>query len=379
MNEELIKLVEEKTNIRTKQIEAVLSLLEEGATIPFIARYRKEATGNLDEEQIRNIVVIYEYEEKLSKRKEEVLNAIEKKDKLTDEVIKKVNACKTLSEIEDIYLPYKEKKKTRATTAIANGLEPFADTLLLCNNINVEEEAKKYISDKVKTVEDAINGAKDIIAERFSENATFRQGLRESLTKYGLVATTLKKDAIDEKQVYTLYYEKSIPVKYIAPHQVLAINRGEKEEVLKVKIDFNEEMYLDWVCRKSIKNNTTTEAKYIKEAIEDGYKRLLLPSIEREVRTDLTEKAHDQAINVFSLNLEQLLLTPPLKNRVILGLDPAFRTGCKLAVISINGDFIYKDVIYPHEKSVGEIVTDERKEASEHKVVDIVKKYLNMG
>lgn len=375
MNEDLVKLVEEKTHLRSKQIEAVLALLEEGATIPFIARYRKEVTGNLDEEQIRNIVVIYEYEEKLAKRKEEVLAAIEKKDKLTDEIVKKVNACKTLSEVEDIYLPYKEKKKTRATTAIANGLEPFADTLMLCNNIDVEEEAKKYITDKVKTTEDAINGAKDIIAERFSENAMFRQGLRESLHKYGLVATSLKKDAVDEKKVYTLYYEKSTPVRYIAPHQVLAINRGEKEEVLKVKVEFNEEMYLDWVCRKTIKNNTTTEAKYIKEAIEDGYKRLLFPSIEREIRNELTEIAHDQAINVFSLNLEQLLLTPPLKNRIILGLDPAFRTGCKLAVINLNGDFIYKDVIYPHEKSVGEIVTDERKEASEHKVVDIVKKF----
>ena len=375
MNEDLVKLVEEKTHLRSKQIEAVLALLEEGATIPFIARYRKEVTGNLDEEQIRNIVVIYEYEEKLAKRKEEVLAAIEKKDKLTDEIVEKVNACKTLSEVEDIYLPYKENKKTRATTAIANGLEPLADTLMLCNNIDVEEEAKKYITDKVKTTEDAINGAKDIIAERFSENAMFRQGLRESLHKYGLVATSLKKDAVDEKKVYTLYYEKSTPVRFIAPHQVLAINRGEKEEVLKVKIEFNEEMYLDWVCRKTIKNNTTTEAKYIKEAIEDGYKRLLFPSIEREIRNELTEVAHDQAINVFSLNLEQLLLTPPLKNRVILGLDPAFRTGCKLAVINLNGDFIYKDVIYPHEKSVGEVVTDERKEASEHKVVDIVKKF----
>ena len=375
MNEDLIKLVEEKTHLGAKQISAVLALLEEGATIPFIARYRKEVTGNLDEEQIRNIVVIYEYEEKLAKRKEEVLAAIEKKDKLTDEIREKVNACKTLSEIEDIYLPYKEKKKTRATTAIAKGLEPFADTLLLCQNINVEEEAKKYITDNVKDSQEAINGAKDIIAERFSELATFRQGLRDSLHKYGLLATNLKKDAIDEKKVYTLYYEKSTPIKYIAPHQVLAINRGEKEDVLKVKIDFNEEMYLDWVYRKMIKNNTTTEAKYIKEAIDDGYKRLLFPSIEREIRNELTEAAHDQAINVFSLNLEQLLLTPPLKNRVILGLDPAFRTGCKLAVINVNGDFIYKDVIYPHEKSVGEIVTDERREISEHKIVDIVKKF----
>ena len=219
MNENLVKLVEEKTHLRSNQIEAVLSLLEEGATIPFIARYRKEVTGNLDEEQIRNIVVIYEYEEKLAKRKEEVLAAIEKKDKLTDEIVEKVNACKTLSEVEDIYLPYKEKKKTRATTAIANGLEPLADTLLLCKNINVEEEASKYITENVKTVEDAINGAKDIIAERFSENATFRQGLRDSLHKYGLIATSLKKDAVDEKKVYTLYYEKSTPVRFIAPHQ----------------------------------------------------------------------------------------------------------------------------------------------------------------
>ncbi len=375
MIEDLVSLVEEKTNIRANQIKAVLSLLQEGATIPFIARYRKEMTGNLDEEQIRNIVIIYEYEEKLKKRKEEVLNAISKKDKLTDEIKEKILACKTLSEVEDLYLPYKEKKKTRATTAIANGLEPLADTLLLCKNINVEEEAKKYLNENVKSVEDAINGAKDIIAERFSENALFRQGLRESLGKYGLISTSLKKDAIDEKKVFTLYYEKRIPIKYVEPYQILAINRGENEDILKVKIEFNEEMYLDYVCRKMIKNNTTTEAKYIKEAIEDGYKRLLLPSIEREIRNDLTEKAHDQAINVFSLNLEQLLLTPPLKNRVILGLDPAFRTGCKLAVIDVNGDFIYKDVIYPHEKSVGEIVTDERKEASEHKLVDIVKKF----
>ena len=375
MNEDLVTLVEEKTHIRAKQIAAVLSLLEEGATIPFIARYRKEVTGNLDEEQIRNIVVIYEYEEKLSTRKKEVLQAIANKDKLTDEIVEKVNDCKTLSEVEDLYLPYKEKKKTRATTAISNGLEPLADTLMECKNINVESEAKKYINDKVKTINDAINGAKDIIAERFSENATFRQELRNSLNKYGLINSTLKKDAVDEKKVYTLYYEKSIPIRYVAPHQILAINRGEKEEILKVKIDFNEEMYLDFVCRKTIKNNTTTEAKYIREAIEDGYKRLLFPSIEREVRNDLTEKAQDQAINVFSLNLEQLLLTPPLKNRVILGLDPAFRTGCKLAVINVNGDFIYKDVIYPHEKSVGEIVTDERKEISEQKVVDIVKKF----
>ena len=375
MNEDLVTLVEEKTHIKAKQIAAVLSLLEEGATIPFIARYRKEVTGNLDEEQIRNIVVIYEYEEKLSTRKKEVLQAIANKDKLTDEIVEKVNACKTLSEVEDLYLPYKEKKKTRATTAISNGLEPLADTLMECKNIDVESEAKKYINDKVKTINDAINGAKDIIAERFSENATFRQELRNSLNKYGLINSTLKKDAVDEKKVYTLYYEKSIPIRYVASHQILAINRGEKEEILKVKIDFNEEMYLDFVCRKTIKNNTTTEAKYIKEAIEDGYKRLLFPSIEREVRNDLTEKAQDQAINVFSLNLEQLLLTPPLKNRVILGLDPAFRTGCKLAVINVNGDFIYKDVIYPHEKSVGEIVTDERKEVSEQKVVDIVKKF----
>lgn len=375
MNDDLIKLVEEKTNIRSKQIAAVLSLLEEGATIPFIARYRKEVTGNLDEEQIRSIVVIYEYEEKLSKRKEEIINAIAKKDKLTDEIKQKVYACKTLSEIEDIYLPYKEKKKTRATTAIANGLEPLANTLLECKNIDVLKEAKKYITEKVKNEEEALNGAKDIIAERISENASFRQSLRESLSKYGLISTSLKKDAIDEKKVYTLYYEKSIPVKYILPHQTLAINRGEKEEILKVKVDFNEEMYLDFISRKSIKNAISNEAMYIKEAIEDGYKRLLLPSIEREIRNELTEKAHDQAINVFSLNLEQLLLTPPLKNRVILGFDPAYRTGCKLAVINVNGDFIYKDVIFPHEKSVGEIVTDERKEASELKLVNIVKKY----
>ena len=371
----LLKIVENKTNINKKQIEAVLKLVEEGGTIPFIARYRKEVTGNLDEEQIREIVLIYEYEKKLNERKEEVRRLIKEKDKLTQEVNKLINDCVTLSEVEDVYLPYKEKKKTRATTAISYGLEPFAIDILKCQNLNIEQEAKKYLNDNVIDVNIALQGAKDIIAENFSENFDIRKELRDYIKKYGSIVTSVKKDAEDLNKVYELYYDKSEMIRSIVPHRVLAINRGEKEGVLKVKIDINAEEYLTTAIDKFIKKQNTTEYQILLDAISDGFKRLLFPSIEREIRSELTENAHNQAINVFALNLEQLLLTPPLKNRVILGFDPAFRTGCKLAVIDRNGDFIYKDVIYPHEKRLGEAIDEVRRAEAESKLVGIIKSF----
>ena len=376
MDENLISLTAQRLEVSDKQVKATLELLEEGCTIPFIARYRKEVTGNLDEEQIRSISSVYTYEMKLKQRKEEVKRLIKEKDKLTDELVKEIDACKMLSEVEDIYLPYKEKKKTRATTAISYGLEPLAEFLLKCANKDVESEASKYLNENVLDVESALNGAKDIIAERVSEEKEFRQALRDNLNKYGFIVSSIKKNAVDEKEVYSLYYDKKELIKYAPSHRILAMNRGENEGVLKIKLEHDIEKFLNYnVYRKVIKNINATEAKYLKEAVDDGYSRLLFPSIEREIRSDLLEMASDQSISVFALNLEQLLLTPPLKNRVILGFDPAYRTGCKLAVIGVNGDFIYKDVIYPHKKNENEFVSEERILASEKKIVDIVTKY----
>ena len=376
MDEKLISLTAVSLNVKDSQVKATLQLLEEGCTIPFIARYRKEVTGNLDEEQIRSIDSVYNYQLKLQTRKDEVKRLIKEKDKLTPEIEQEIDACEKLSEVEDIYLPYKEKKKTRATTAISLGLEPLAEFLLKCENKNVESEASKYISDKVENVEKALDGAKDIIAERVSESKDFRQALRDNLNRYGFIVSNIKKNAVDEKETYSLYYDKKELIKYAPSHRILAMNRGENEGILKIKLEHDSEKYLSYnVYKKVIKNINASEAKYLKEAIDDGYTRLLFPSIEREIRSELSEKASDQSINVFALNLEQLLLTPPLKNRVILGFDPAYRTGCKLAVIGVNGDFIYKDVIYPHKKNENEIVGEERILVSEKKIVDIINRY----
>ena len=376
MDENLISLTAQRLEVKSGQVKAALELLEEGCTIPFIARYRKEVTGNLDEEQIRSISNVYNYELKLQTRKEEVKRLIAEKDKLTDELVIEIDNCKKLSEVEDIYLPYKEKKKTRATTAISLGLEPLADFLLKCENKDVLLEANKYVNEKVSDVNMALNGAKDIIAERVSEQKEYRQALRDNLNKYGFIVSSIKKNANDERGVYSLYYDKKEMIKYVPSHRILAMNRGENEDILKIKLEHDSEKYLTYnVYKKVIKNINSSEASYIKEAIDDGYSRLLFPSIEREIRSELTEKASDQSISVFTLNLEQLLLTPPLKNRVILGFDPAYRTGCKLAVIGVNGDFIYKDVIYPHKKNENEVVSEERILASEKKIVDIVNKY----
>ena len=377
MNLEIINIVSTKVEIKEEYVKVVLSLFEEGCTIPFIARYRKEKTNNLDEDQIRNIQKVYETEDKLFNRKHEVIKSIEEKGKLTEELRTAILNATVIKEVETLYLPFKEKKKTRASIAIAKGLEPLADWLLKFVNYPVEKEASKYIvEDKVATVEEAIQGAKDIIAERISDDARVRECLTRNMTNYGKITTSLKKDAVDEKKIYELYYNHTELVKYIPNHRVLAIDRGENLDLLKVDISVDEERTLTTIYKIIRSFYFDNEAsKVVKEAIDDGFKRLLYPSIEREVRNALTTRAQEQAIDVFAINLEQLLMMPPLKNRRILGVDPAFRTGCKLAVLSECGDFICKDVIYPNEKYKGEQHIDKRIKEAKEKVAAIVKEY----
>lgn len=351
MNEVIINGISNSLNIRPKQVEVVLKLLEEGNTIPFIARYRKEATGALDEEIIRSINEVYEYEVNLLKRKEDVIRLIDEKKMLTDELKKEILACTKLVEVEDLYRPYKEKKKTKATEAIAKGLEPLAKSILEFKNIDVKNEAKKYLSDKVKTIDEALEGAKYIIAEIISDNAEFRKYIRENITKFGNIYSKLKKNGKekDPNRVYEMYYDYSEAISKIKPHRILALNRGEKEDVLTVGIDVNTEYILNYLYRKNIKKNGTSEEVLVKEAIDDSFKRLIFPSVEREIRSDLKLVGEDAAIANFSKNVENLLLTPPIKEKVVLGYDPAFRTGCKLAVLDPTGKPLEIAVIYPTE------------------------------
>ena len=348
MNEDIIKQIAEELSVKNTQIESVLKLLSDGNTIPFIARYRKEATGALDEEQIRKINEYYEYEVNLLKRKEDVIRLIDEKGLLTDEIRNNVMNAKKLVEVEDIYLPFKEKKKTKATEAIKNGLEPLAKIIMsFPDNFNMES-VKKFLNENVKTEEEAITGAKYIIAEWINDNAYYRKWIRSYFYKNGLITSKIKKNAEDENKVYEMYYEFSEPVKYIKPHRVLAINRGENEKVLTVNIDVNEEEILSYLESKIIKKNSPVK-EYVIDAIKDSYKRLISPSIEREVRSELTEKSEDQSIEVFKENLENLLLVAPMKEKTVLGFDPAFRTGCKLAVVDPTSKVLNISVIYPHE------------------------------
>ena len=375
MNNEIISKVSEQLSLPISGITSVLALIEEGSTIPFIARYRKEKTGNLDEEQIRKIVQTYDYEDKLFTRKQEVIRLIDEKGKLTPELKKQIEEATVLKVVEDLYLPYKEKKKTRAGIALANGLEGLYKYMMEFKNEDINVEAAKYLNENVKTIEEAIQGAKDILAEAISDNILYRDTLRKNISGYGKIVTEIKKNAVDEKKVYEGYYNYSEPVRFIANHRILAMNRGEDEKVLKVSIVPDEESYLAYLKRRIVKNRFVSSGPHVEDAILDSYKRLLFPSIEREVRNELTERAHEAAINLFTVNLEQLLLTPPLKNKTMLGLDPSFRTGCKLAVILGTGDFVCKDVIYPHQKFVGENVPSWRIEEAEKKVATLVNKY----
>ena len=305
----IVKLSEE-LSVQKWQVEAAVGLIDEGNTIPFISRYRKEVTGSLNDEQLRNLHERLVYLRNLEDKKAQVLSSIEEQGKLTDELKEKIEAATTLVAVEDLYLPYKEKKKTRAGVALANGLENLYKYMISFHKDDINKEAEKYLNEKVTTVEAAIQGAKDILAESISDNIVYRDYLRNSITKYGKVVTAIKKDAVDERKVYAGYYEYEEPVRFIANHRILAINRGEKEDVLKVSLCINDEDFVAYLKRKVIGKLNNSAIKYIEEAVEDSYKRLLYPSIEREIRNELTDRAQEDAIKLFTVNLEQLLLTP---------------------------------------------------------------------
>ncbi|MBQ8681588.1 MAG: RNA-binding transcriptional accessory protein [Bacilli bacterium] len=350
MNQDIIKEIAVTLAVKNSQVESVLNLLSEGNTVPFIARYRKEATGALDEEQIRQINEVYEYQVNLLKRKEDVIRLIDEKGLLTEELKKDIMKCEKLVEVEDLYRPFKEKKKTKATEAIKNGLEPMAKIMMsFPMNIDMEELASRYLNEAVKTTADAIQGASYIIAEWISDNASYRKYLRHNMMNYGIIVSKMKKKAEDEGQVYEMYYDYSEKVKFVKPHRVLAMNRGEKEGILSIGIDVDTDYVMAWFDKKIIKNDKSPVAEIVKAAIRDSYKRLIFPSVEREVRAELKEVAEDGAIDVFGKNLEKLLLTPPMKDKIVLGFDPAYRTGCKLAVIDATSRILNINKIYPHE------------------------------
>ena len=350
MNNIIIEEISASLNIKVKQIEATLKLLSEGNTVPFIARYRKEATGALDEEQIRSIDEVYQYQVNLLKRKEDVIRLIEEKDLMTDELKEQIMNAKKLVEVEDLYRPFKEKKKTKATEAIKNGLEPLAKIIMsFPKKGNIDSIVEPYINEFVKTKDDALMGAKYIIAEWISDNASYRKYIRKFTYLNGTIVSKLKKGASDDNKTYEMYYDYNEAVKYIKPHRVLAINRAEKEKILNVSIEIDESKIISYLKSKIIKDENSFVVEYVNNAITDSYKRLISPSIEREIRADLSLKAEDVAINNFGSNLEKLLLQPPMKEKMVLGFDPAFRTGCKLAVIDPTGKKINISKIYPHE------------------------------
>ena len=373
MNQDIIKEIAVELKVKNSQVESVLKLLSDGNTVPFIARYRKEATGALDEEQIRKINEVYEYQVNLLKRKEDVIRLIDEKGMLTDELKNSIMNCSKLVEVEDLYRPYKEKKKTKATEAIKNGLEPLAKIIMsFPMNIDIDNVASKYLNDNVKNIDEAIQGAKYIIAEWISDNASYRKYLRFNMMNYGNIASKIKKKALDnnldDKKIYEMYYDHSEKVKYVKPHRVLAMNRGEKEDILSVSIDIDTDYVLAWFDKKIIKNDKSICAELVKDAIRDSFKRLIEPSVEREVRAELKEVAEEGAIGLFGNNLEKLLLCPPMKDKVVLGFDPAYRTGCKLAVIDPASRILDISKIYPHEPHNK---WDEAKKI----IKDLIKKY----
>ncbi len=351
--------------IKVSQVEAVLNLLSEGATIPFIARYRKEATGSLDEEQIRSIEKEYTYLENLLKRKEDVIRLIEEKDLMTDELRASILACEKLSDVEDLYRPFKEKKKTKASEAIKMGLEPLAKKMM---SFPVNGTMEKLASGFECGVEKAIEGAKYIIAEWISDNAYYRKFIKKEIWNNGTIVSKVKKNAVDEKKVYQMYYDFEEKIKYAKHYRILAMNRGEEEKVLSVSLDFDKEKILEYLKSKIIKNQDSFVVSEVESAIEDALKRLIYPSVEREIRADLTEMAEKKAILTFQDNLEHLLMIKPVKDKVVLGFDPAFRTGCKLAVLNPYGNVLEIATIYPHEPK-------NEKEKSKEILTSLIQKY----
>jgi uncharacterized protein len=375
-NNALIAEMAAKLNITHKQIKTVLAMLEEGNTVPFIARYRKEQTGALDEEQIREINKEYEYSVNLLKRKEDVIRLIDEKGMLTPELEQEILNAEKLVEVEDLYRPYKEKKKTKATIAVKQGLQPLADYILTFPlEGSLEDEAKAYLNEEVETVEAAIEGAKYIIAEAISDSSDHRKWIRSTTVKYGTVISQIKPKAEDEMKTYEMYYDFSEPVKNIKLYRVLALNRGEKEKILNVKIDIDEERIYRYLDSQVIKKKNSIVREVVEDAIRDAYKRLIGPSIERDIRSELTQKADENAIHIFSENLRSLLLQPPMKGKMVLGVDPAYRTGCKLAIVDPMGKLLEIDVIYPHQKYPGENVSQLRRNEAGFKVTSLIKKH----
>ena len=373
---EILSSVADELQFKLTQIENTVKLFDEGATVPFIARYRKEVTGNLDEEQIRDVIEKVTYYRNLEKRKEEVLRLIEEQGKLTDELKKSIESAKKLQEVEDLYLPYKKKKKTKADVAKEQGLEPLSTFALLPKTTMeaLQEEAKKYLNEEVDTVEKAIEGVHLIIAQDISENVKIREFLREKISKFGILTSKVveKNKENDENGVYQDYYEYSEPISKSASNRILAINRGEKEKILKVDIEIDdktENFVVDFILKTLFGNKNLVE--FYKEIIKDSLDRLAYPSIKNEVRNIYTEKAEEEAINIFSENLEKLLLQPPLSKKTLMGLDPGYRTGCKMVVINKDGFYEVNDVLFLVEG----VHNPKQLEMAKKKILDYIKKY----
>ena len=351
LNQELIQFVANDVHVKLPTVKKVIQLLNEGNTVPFIARYRKELTGGLDEVQIKSIQDQWEYVNNLATRKEEVIRLIDEQGKLTNELTKEIQEATQLQRVEDLYRPYKQKRRTRATIAKEKGLEPLAELIWNQEDIVIDHEAANYFSDEheLHTIEDVLAGVNDIIAEWISDNPTYREWIRSETFKRGTVQSSEKDLEKDERKVYEMYYDYTEKVNSIVSHRILALNRGEKEGVLRVAIEPPIDFILQYLNKSVIKPSTSQDIRtLISKAIEDSYKRLIQPSIEREIRNQLTEEAETQAIDIFSTNLKNLLLQPPLKGNIVLGVDPAFRTGCKLAVIDETGKLLRVDVMYPN-------------------------------
>ncbi|MGN0966660.1 MAG: Tex family protein [Candidatus Coprovivens sp.] len=371
--EEVIKYLVETLGLQEKQINAVLGMLSEGATIPFIARYRKDATGNLDEDQIRAIEEQYKYQENLLTRKQDVIRLIDEKGMLTSEIEQSILKCVKLAEVEDIYRPYKEKKKTKASEAIKNGLEPLAKMIMsFPTNGTLEDLAKKFINEAVPTTDAALEGAGYIIAEWISDNASYRKWIRYNTFQNANISSKVKKNAEDPTKLYEMYYDFTDKVKYIKHYRVLALNRGESEKILTVSIDMDNEAIEAYLESKLIKNKDSFVVELVKNSIKDSLKRLILPSIEREVRSELTEKSETIAIETFGTNLEHLLLTRPIKGMTVLGFDPGYVNGCKLAVVDPSGKYLDSIVVKPFLNGSNQ---DKYIEQSKILVAALIKKY----
>ena len=372
MNNEIIKEIASELNIDEKYVLATLKLLEEDNTVPFIARYRKEVTGGMDEESIRKIEEVYSYQVNLLKRKEDVIRLIDEKGLLTDDIKNSIMVCNKLIEVEDLYRPYKEKKKTKATDAINNGLEPLAKMIMSFNIKGpIDSVSARFLNDKVLNHEDAVKGASYIIAEWISDNASYREWIRNYIYRNGSITSIIKKNANDSDKVYEMYYDYHEPIKYIKSHRILAMNRGEAEGVLNVSITSLTDEVISYLDKKIIKGDNKELIDIVSSAILDSYKRLIFPSIEREIRSDLTDKASEDAIFSFGKNLEALLLTPPMRENVVLAFDPGFVNGCKLAVIDKNGNYLDSTVIKPFLNSNSKDRIDMCKKV----VVDLINKY----